>query len=77
VAQGQPAIHPHMTGETESNQRARLVSFAAVMNHQTRTGTASAAVKAIAPENVLAESAEEAQGMVAPVVARMTAARTG
>jgi hypothetical protein len=52
-------MHPHVTPKAESDQRAP-VSFTAAMNHQTGTGVAPPAVKAVAPENVLSKSAEEA-----------------
>jgi hypothetical protein len=46
-----------------------------MMNHQAGAGATAAAAEAIAPDHALAQAAEKAQGMLAPIVTAAAAAQ--
>ena len=67
-------MNPHMAADTQGDQQIRSVALVAMMNHQRRPPVTATAAKAVALQHALAQSTEEAQGMISPVITLAAAA---
>ena len=64
----------YMAADAKGDQQIRSVAAVAMMNHQRRPLVTATAAKAVALQHALAQSTEEAQGMISPVITWAAAA---